>query len=78
MTENSCGTITTNGIKDETVFAGSVGRPLPGVEVKIIDPHTLQVGPTISRLSNMRKFQIDRMLMKIQKVNCAHGDICNF
>merc|ERR1711990_1426688 len=42
MTENSCGTITTNGIKDEEVFAGSVGRPLPGVEVKIIDPETLQ------------------------------------
>ena len=43
MTENSCGTITTNSILDPEARVGAVGRPLPGVEVKIIDPITLEV-----------------------------------
>ena len=40
MTENSCGTITTDGLTNIDEIAGSIGRPLPGTEVKIVDANT--------------------------------------
>lgn len=42
MTENSCGTISTNGLLDLSEATGAIGRPLPGVEVKIVDPETFE------------------------------------
>jgi len=41
MTENSCATITTNGLTDTDEIAGAIGRPLPGTEAKIVDPETM-------------------------------------
>ena len=45
MTENSCGTISTNGLMDLNEASGAIGRPLPGVEVKIVDPETFEELP---------------------------------
>ena len=45
MTENSCGTISTNGLMDLNEATGAIGRPLPGVEVKIVDPETFEELP---------------------------------
>ena len=42
MTENSCATITTNGLQDTDEIAGAIGRPLPGTEAKIVDPETFE------------------------------------
>ena len=42
MTENSCATITTNGLTDTDEVAGAIGRPLPGTEAKIVDPETME------------------------------------